>query len=505
MKVELLTKVNYNNFDNKMDELFNEYSLDVNTEKFKDEIRDIVKKLEIDRRSEIVAAAGNLSRNSGSVFDVLEKKEKLPLESNSNFASKVIGMGHTSISELDFCVFALNNVSALVEQTIIEERYSAFCIKSRREVDFSKVGYFIPQFRDKSGNVHPQNDFLNQKYKSHMDNLFNKYYELLNLGISKEDARFVLPYCYNSNIFMGIDAHTLRDLIIKCTKTKYSKIQELKEFGEKLYDIAVENIPYIVPSIDQVEYREDDLVDELLKDKVNFCDYNILAKPKLLNATDNIDAVICTSAIMKRYQVEYDKARKIYDELIKEDLDFSSKLIKNITFKGDQLELTQVNFRFQIPISFAVLTHLTRHRQHDLIIPDFVPIVDLTQYKIPPKIERTCLEFYKSIYDDNINMYNLFIKNGVREEDLVYFTLSGNMVNVLTDINGKNVQHILSLRECTKAQWEIRKIANDIHEEIEKLPNSTAFCKVLGPACVTKRICPEGKESCGKILTLNKK
>jgi hypothetical protein len=27
-------------------------------------------------------------------------------------------------------------------------------------------------------------------------------------------------------------------------------------------------------------------------------------------------------------------------------------------------ELSQVNFDFQIPVSFAILTHLTRHRTH---------------------------------------------------------------------------------------------------------------------------------------------
>lgn len=53
-----------------------------------------------------------------------------------------------------------------------------------------------------------------------------------------EDARFILPYCYYSNIMMGIDAHTLKDMIIKFTKTKYAKIEELRLFGERLKEIA---------------------------------------------------------------------------------------------------------------------------------------------------------------------------------------------------------------------------------------------------------------------------
>lgn len=508
MEIKLLTSINYKNLDEQIDYLLYLYqNLDdkINRDVLKEKIKEIVKKLEIDRRSEIVASAGNLSRNPGNVFDVLDMKGNLPLEKNSKFASNVIKMGHTSISELDCLVFALKDVSALIEQTIIEERYSAFTVKSRREVDFSKVGYYVPNFRDKSYNEHINNDDLKEKYKNHMDYLFYKYYKLLNLGMTKEDSRFVLPYSYHSNILMCIDAHTLRDLIIKCTKTKYSNISEIKEFGEKLYEIARENVPYIIPSIDEVEPKVTDSVDELLKDKVNLQNYKILDKPVLLNCTDNIDETICISAIMRRYQVDMSKAKSLYDSIIEKDPNFSYNLIKNIAFSSDKLELSQVDFRFQIPISFAVLTHLTRHRQHDLIVPDFSPVIDLSQYKVPPKVENTCKEEFDEIFKQNMKMYNYFKDNGVCDEDLVYFTLSGNMVNVITDINGKNVCHILGLRECNKAQWEIRQIANNIHKEIEKVPGSQAFCKILGPSCVTQNVCNEGKESCGKILALQNK
>ncbi len=504
MDVQLLTTINYNNLDTKLNEILPSNLQEEEKENLKLEIKENIKNLEIARRSEIVATAGNLSRKDGTVFDALDSKGKLTLEKNSKFASNVIGMGHTAISELDYCVFALKNVSILVEQTIIEERYSAFTIKSRREVDFSKVGYYVPNFRDKNGNIHPENEYLKKKYKEHMNFLFDKYHQLLDLSISKEDARFVLPYCYHSNILMGINAHTLRDLIIKCTKTKYSKIQELKEFGEKLYSIAKENLPYIIPSIDNTPYKEIDAVDSILNEKVHIRDYKILDKPQLLNATENIDETICVSAIMRRYQYDYNKAKKIYYDLMLEDPNFSFKLIKNIAFESDKLELSQVNFRFQIPLSFAVLTHFTRHRQHDLIVPDFSPIIDLKQYKVPPKIKSNYLDLYNNIYAENISTYNLFRMYDVCEEDLVYFTLSGNMINIITDINGKNVHHILGLRECNKTQWESRNIVNEMHKEIEKLPSSKAFCSILGPSCVTQGICKEGKESCGKILTLKK-
>ena len=134
MEIKLLTSINYKNLDEQIDYLlylYQNFDDKINRDILREKIKEIVKKLEIDRRSEIVASAGNLSRNPGNVFDVLDTKGNLPLEKNSKFASNVIKMGHTSISELDCLVFALKDISALIEQTIIEERYSAFTVKSR--------------------------------------------------------------------------------------------------------------------------------------------------------------------------------------------------------------------------------------------------------------------------------------------------------------------------------------------------------------------------------------
>ena len=63
----------------------------------------------------------------------------------------VLSLGHESIIDHDYLVFALEDVSPIVEQTLIKERFSSFTIKSRREVDFSNVGYVVPKFKDKNG------------------------------------------------------------------------------------------------------------------------------------------------------------------------------------------------------------------------------------------------------------------------------------------------------------------------------------------------------------------
>lgn len=498
MEVQLIGSLNYN----KVSEILKECITDENKI---DKIIESIKKNEIERRSELVSSAGRLSRFSGSVLEVLQKSEGLSVEKNSSFANRVISMGHKSISEHDYLVFALKDVSVAIEQSIIEERFSSFTIKSRREANFSNAGYYVPNFHDKYGNVSPYNKGLQSAYQIHMNYLFDNYSNLVKEGISVEDARFVLPYCFNSNIMMGINAHTLMDMIIKFTKTKYAKVEEFKEFGDRLYEIAKEKVPYIIPYIDQVLTNYDDEVSDYLDQIITKEPYQILDRVKLLNNPNDVDNRILTAALMRRYQWDQEKCQSVLERASQKDKTFKSELMRKIAFEGDKLELSQVNFDFQIPISYAILTHLTRHRTHKIMVPDFFPNIDLTQYKTPPKIKRNNQEDYDKLFKDNKEVYDMFKTQGIRDEDLIYFTLAGNMTNVITNMDGWTVRHILELRECNKAQWETREIAYGIHDEIRKLDGADNFSNILGPTCVTRRVCNEGKESCGKVLQLLKK
>ena len=501
MEIKLLGALDYKKVENVLSEK-------ITNKKERDELLQAIKEIEIARRSEIVSSAGRLSRAAGTVLDIVGLSESKTLEQNINFANRVIGMGHDSISDHDYCVFAIKDVSPLVEQTIIEERFASFTIKSRREADFSQVGFYVPDFHGSNGNILSNNEELKSEYKSHMQMLFSTYITLKDLGIPIEDARFVLPYCYHSNILMGMDAHSVKDLIIKLTKTKYRNITELREFGEKLYEIVQKQIPYIVPEVEKVPIQTSDAGEDYINQMVKKEAYQVEDKTRLLSSSSkNIDDTILISAIMRRYHYNQKHAEKVYKEACHANPNFKHELMKKIAFESDGLELAQVNFQFETALSLAILTHLTRHRTHDLITPDFVPNLDITNYKTPPKIanKKEALEIYNDVFALNKATYDQFKDYGVREEDLVYFTLSGTLTNALTSMDGKTLRHILGLRECTKAQWETRQMANAMHQGVKELPGTEAFETILGPTCVTQGICNEGKECCGRVYTFQKK
>lgn len=456
----------------------------------------LTRKSQKNSRVKIVASAGKLSRFPGKVTEVY--RSCVDPVSNQKFIERVISMGHESIIDHDYLVFSLEDVSPIVEQTLIKERFSSFTIKSRREVDFSNSGFYLPTFRNNNYEVLDNNKELQKLYSKHVKFLFSKYSELIEMGIKKEDARFVLPYSFNSNIIMGIDAHVFKDLIIRFTKGRESKIAELNELGQKFYKIMEENVPYLKKVIDKASVLEVDPVRELLDPYVTG-DYKLLDGVKLISNSKDVDINIVAGALMRVYGFNYDEAITLYNKMFKDNLEFQKELMKTIAANGRE-EFKQVNFQFDVPISLAVLTHLTRHRTHDLMIPDFSPIRNLMDYRTPKAIGEKAKDVYDSIYKENHDLYLKFKNSGVCDEDLIYFYLAGNMINVVTNMDGATLAHISRLRICTKAQWEIRGILTEMRALVREV--APVYASILGPDCEVFLECHEGRESCGKVKVL---
>lgn len=462
------------------------------------------KKDELETRIQKVAAAGKLSRFKGNVFETLENCNDY--EKNLKLISRIINMGHKSIIEHDYLVFAICDVTPIIEQTIIGNRLTSFTIKSRREVDFRNAGFYMPEFRNIELKEHEKNKELKEKYYNHMKELFNTYGDFVDSGINVEDARFILPYCFHSNIIMGLDARQLEKMIISFIYGPLSKMQEIKELGNKLFDIVKQYVPYLVGQIEKQEENSKNPF-EYMESIIQRPEIKIEEKARLVSYTPNPDDIILKSSIMYHYQCSEKEAEKILEKSEKTDKEYKQKCMNIILHKTENRELEQVSFTFQIPISLSILTHITRHRMHSLLVPEFLPMWDFKNYIIPASIKANS-EFEKKFKEaqvKNAKVYEEFKEQGIAREDLIYFYLGCQMLNIITTMNGRSLQWILHLRCCNKAQWQIRKIANEMATQVKEV--APLLGKGLGPTCMTDLYCNEGKESCGlidKLLEKNK-
>lgn len=403
------------------------------------------KNSDIKKRVQVVASSGNLSRANGTVTEVIKKNSSY--ESNLKLARIVVGYGHKSISEHDYLVFAIENVTPIVEQILISYRLTSFTIKSRRNVDFRNVGFYVPVFMDKDSNVLSNNKKLQNKYKKYMKDLFLKYGNLVDKKLPIEDARYILPYSYYSNIIMGCDANELLKITSDMLYGKISRISEVNELGKKFAMIIKENVPYLYKAL------ENENMDCYL-DKFSYLDdefklsSSLVKESRLVNYTNNSDEIVLSSILINRYQMDYNTSRKIIDGM---DKDLKLKLMDSLKNSKNNRELEQVIFSFETSISLAVLTHITRHRMHSLLIPDFVPLWNLDNYVIPNSLKEYESK-YREIFANNKKIVDEFKSYGVRDEDLVYFYLSGNSCNIFTTMNARSLCWISKMRCCNKAQ-----------------------------------------------------
>ena len=89
---------------------------------------------------------------------------------------------------------------------------------------------------------------------------------------------------------------------------------------------------------------------------------------------------------------------------------------------------------------------------------------------------------------------------GVCEELLGYVLLSGNTLDIVTTINGRELLLFMKLRSCNRAQWEIRDFAIDMLKKLREA-DKTVF-DFYGPSCYVGK-CTEGPMTCGKALEIN--
>ena len=95
--------------------------------------------------------------------------------------------------------------------------------------------------------------------------------------------------------------------------------------------------------------------------------------------------------------------------------------------------------------------------------------------------------------------YNQLAAWGIPKEDARMVLPNACETKILVTMNARALYHFFNLRCCTRAQWEIREMANQMLKILQK--DFPILFKHAGASCVNG-FCPEGDKSCGKAPTL---
>ena len=163
---------------------------------------------------------------------------------------------------------------------------------------------------------------------------------------------------------------------------------------------------------------------------------------------------------------------------------------------GHTSVLEHAVFTFKVEgLSRAALAQLTRHRlaSFDVQSQRYVKL-DNPEFVIPDTIKNSKL-FHEteSTMRYVMNLYQRMLDAGIPAEDARYVTPQAVPTELVMTMNVRELLHFFSLRTCNRAQWEIRKLA----DEMLKICRTIApeIFANAGPGCVTDH-CPE-KRPCG--------
>lgn len=459
----------------------------MNSEKYRGSIAYVIGMSETGEK--IPAASGRISTQPGNAGEILEKSNDA--QKNANLIEKVTKSGHNSTIEHTVFNLAFQDVSVFVEQFMIEFRLASFTVKSRRYVDFSNGGYYIPFIPEEYNDI----------FCKYMDSFYDDYAFLIEKGVPKEDARFVLPYCLRSNFFCTVNARELLHIIKSMLFGRGSEFAELKCLGEQLYEQMEKLTPGICAQFSQRRPQASDKINIGFR----FEDIAATAEKKddneavsLLSYTKDADKTIARAALTQARQ--YSTAET---EAIVRDEDNVKKIIDIVMESSRPRPLEAASYTFRINgVSLSTITHFTRHRMQNLCIPSLT-LTNRKKYIIPSTIsaDKELLERYKAAFARVDELYNLLKSKDISEELLVYCQLSGNTLDIITTMNARELKLFFSLRTCNRAQWEIRELAHDMLMKLRET-DPYLFGK-YGPSCFVGS-CPEGRFSCGQSDSIRK-
>lgn len=428
----------------------------------------------------VCAAAGRISTQDGTALEIFDKSQNK--EKNTKLIGKVTASGHTSTIEHVFFNLAFENVSVVVEQFLIEFRLASFTVKSRRYVDFASSGYFMPEFKSEDDKT---------LYTETMDSLFGAYSALTDKDIPKEDARFVLPYCFYSNFLCSLGGRELVNLLNAMIYGRGRKIKEIYELGLSLYEQCKEKTPGIFTDF---EKKGEKYSDEICLDFTEEKEISSSAEPcEILSYTLDGEKNIARAALIEKYNYSPSQTERIIS-----DRDNVLKILAAVTksSRARALEHFTCTVRFN-KVSLACLTHFARHRIQSIAIPELIR-ADRESYVIPEtvKADAEALSVYTECFEKMKKLYSVFTDKGYDVSALVYLVLSGNTLDFVTTMNAREMMLFFKLRSCTRAQWEIQEFAVDFLKKLRKIaPDLFSF---YGPSCYATGFCPEGRMTCGR-------
>lgn len=156
------------------------------------------------------------------------------IDAMSDFIKPLMSNGHTSPLEHVSITFDITGVSRALLAEITRHRTGKFNVQSQRYINANNFEFVTPQTIIDSGHIQQYNEFL--------DSSLTLYNKLLDSGVPKEDARFVLPNATSCNLTVTFDLNNFRKFLglRLCVNAQW----EIRQLAKEMLNLVEEYIPF---------------------------------------------------------------------------------------------------------------------------------------------------------------------------------------------------------------------------------------------------------------------
>ncbi len=208
----------------------------------------------------------------------------------------------------------------------------------------------------------------------------------------------------------------------------------------------------------------------------------------------------------------------------------ANDFVEMLSDLGHESPLEHASFTFGIEgVSRAFLAQITRHRIASYSVKSQRYVNEnMFDFVIPPEIENDekareiylkAMESTQKAYDELADILTekhtaKLISEGkdeneakkaarkIANEDARFVLPNACETKMVVTMNVRSLLNFFRHRCCTRAQWEIREVADKMLLEVLKV--APQLFKKAGPPCAYGP-CPEGKMSCGKAQEMREK
>lgn len=184
-----------------------------------------------------------------SYLDILDKIEtagrtcykstkKDDIKAKEQFVRGIIKRGHESVIEHECLTFKVITDRAIANE-MVRHRLASYSQQSTRYVDLSDLRVILPIGIEDYSVVYAMVDALQQYEEAHK--------KLLELGVTKDVARSVLPLATETEIIMTMNFRSLRHFLkLRLHKSAHENIRDI---ARKIYDIVEDQYPVFVEDL----------------------------------------------------------------------------------------------------------------------------------------------------------------------------------------------------------------------------------------------------------------